>query len=149
MDRRAFIVAMTGSLSVVPVWAGAQHGKVPSRVGFLGNGSPNAGTEPLDALRKGLRELGWIEGQSLTLEYRWAGGHSERLPHLAAELVESRSDVIIVSGGVGVEAARRATIRTPIVIAAILADPVAAGYASSLAHPGGNTLLASRSSRAT
>jgi putative ABC transport system substrate-binding protein len=139
MDRRTFIVAMIGGLSAVPLPAGAQQdGKILRRVGFLGNGSSDAGTEPLDAFRRGLRELGWIEGQTLTIEYRWAGGHSERLLQLAAELVEARSDIIIVSGGVGVEAARRATKQVPIVIAAILADPVAAGYVSSLARPGGN-----------
>src|SRR5712691_1440624 len=118
MDRRAFVVVMIGGLATVPVRAAAQqNGKLLRRVGFLGNGSANAGTDPLDAFRDGLRELGWIEGQTLTLAYRWADGHSERLPQLAAELVDARSDVIIVSGGVGVEAARRATKRVPIVIA--------------------------------
>ena len=115
MDRRTFIVAMIGGLSAVPLRAGAQQDeKILRRVGFLGNGSSNAGTEPVDAFRGGLRELGWIEGQTLTIEYRWAGGHGERLPQLAAELVEARSDIIIVSGGVGVEAARRATKQVPL-----------------------------------
>jgi putative ABC transport system substrate-binding protein len=79
------------------------------------------------------------------MEYRWANGQAERLPELASELVRVKSDIIIVSGSIGVQAVRQATSRIPIVIAAILVDPVSAGFAVSLAHPAGNiTGLASQ-----
>jgi putative ABC transport system substrate-binding protein len=146
MDRRAFITGMAGGLLAAPLVAGAQPAaKVLPRIGFLGYADPKSATEPLEAFRQGLRELGWIEGQTITMEYRWANGQAERLPELASELVRVKSDIIIVSGSIGVQAVRQATSRIPIVIAAILVDPVSAGFAVSLAHPAGNiTGLASQ-----
>jgi len=133
-------------LLVAPLAAEAQQaGKVLPRIGFLRNADAKSATEPLEAFLQGLHELGWIEGQTITMEYRWANGQAERLPELATELVRGKSDIIIVSGGIGVQAARQATSRVPIVIAAILVDPVSAGFVASLAQPGGNiTGLASQ-----
>ena len=140
MERRAFLLSsLAGVLLAAPLVAKAQQtGKLLPRIGFLGNADPTSATEPLSAFRQGLRELGWIEGQTITMEYRWADGRSERLPELAAELVQAKSDVIVVSGTAAIRAARRATSRTPIVIAAVLGDPVASGLVASLSRPGGN-----------
>jgi len=85
----------------------------------------------------GLRELGWIEGQNIAVEYRWAAGREDKLPALAAELVQLKVDVIVTSSGLAAQAARRATATIPIV-ATFVADPVGAGLVASLARPGGN-----------
>ena len=139
MERRTFLAMVSSSLLAAPRAVRAQPaGKVLPRIGFLGYADPKSATEPLEAFQRGLRELGWIEGQTITMEYRWANGQTERLPKLASELVRLNSDILVVSGSIGVRAARQATSRIPIVIAAILVDPVSAGYALSLAHPGGN-----------
>jgi putative tryptophan/tyrosine transport system substrate-binding protein len=132
-------LALSGTLLVRSAEAA---GQVP-RIGYLGNWTTVGGQE--EAFRQGLRDLGWIEGQTVVIEYGWADGHLERLPKLATELVQLRSDVIVVSGALGIEAAKRATSKIPIVVAAVLNDPVRSGYVSSLAHPGGNiTGLASQ-----
>jgi putative tryptophan/tyrosine transport system substrate-binding protein len=86
---------------------------------------------------RGLRELGWIEGQTIAIEYRWAEGNIDRLPALAAELVQAKVDVIVAAGPRAISAARESTPTIPVVFV-YLADPVAAGFVSSLAHPGGN-----------
>jgi ABC-type uncharacterized transport system substrate-binding protein len=144
-DRRAFLSGAAALLAAPLAAEGQPAGKVLPRIGFLGYADPKSATEPLEAFRQGLRELGWIEGQTITMEYRWANGQAERLPELASELVRVKSDIIIVSGSIGVQAVRQATSRIPIVIAAILVDPVSAGFAVSLAHPSGNiTGLASQ-----
>ena len=146
VERRRFVVAIAGGLLGLPLMARAQPpAKVLPRIGFLGYADAQSATEPLDAFLQGLRELGWVDGQTMTIEYRWARGQTERLPELAVALVRAKSDVIVVSGGLGLDAARQATTRIPIVIAAILIDPASAGFVSSLAHPGGNiTGLASQ-----
>ena len=90
-----------------------------------------------EAFRQGLRELGWIEGQNITIEYRWADGNLDRLPALASELVKLPVDLIVIAGVQAVRAARQASITIPIVVA-IMSDPVALGFAASLARPGGN-----------
>jgi putative ABC transport system substrate-binding protein len=143
VERRAFLRSIASALLAAP--PAAQLGKVLPRIGFLGNSDPKSPTEPLEAFRQGLRELGWIEGQTITIEYRWADGQTERVPELATALVRAKCDVVIVSGSVAVQAARQATSHIPIVIAAILIDPASAGFVASLAHPGGNiTGLASQ-----
>jgi len=137
MDRRAFIHAVVGGLIAAPLTVKAQQtGRAP-RIGFLGNGNPNLQSPSVEAFRQGLRELGWIEGQNITIEYRWAGGNMDRLPALASELVKLPVDVIVTAGSPAVRAARQASITIPIVVA-IMSDPVALGYAASLARPGGN-----------
>src|SRR5262249_27156933 len=114
-------------------------GTVP-RVGYL---SLLAGSDPqvqlaLDVFRQALRELGYVEGQNVAIEYRWAEGKSERLFDLATELVRSKVDVIVTTGGVPpAQAAQRATKTIPIVATGTV-DPVAAGFGASFARPGGN-----------
>ena len=89
------------------------------------------------ALREGLRELGYVEGQNVILEVRWTDGHSERLPELAGEFVRLQVDVIVASGAPGARAATAATTTIPIVVPAV-ADMVGLGLVASLTHPGGN-----------
>jgi putative ABC transport system substrate-binding protein len=146
IERRTFIASISFGLLVFPLDVCAQpKAKSLPRIGYLGNGDPEGGRDNIDAFRQGLREFGWIEGQTAQIEYRWAHGQRERLPDLASELVRARSDILVVSGSTGIQAARAATSQIPIVIAAVLADPVSAGFVSSLAHPGGNiTGLASQ-----
>ena len=129
-------------LALAPL-AHAQPRATP-RVGFLGAGSPAADSPQLEAFRRGLRDLGWVEGQSVVLEYRWAEGHPERLPALARDLVALKVDVIMTAGSVPIRAAKGATTTIPIVFV-VLSDPVASGLVQSLARPGGNaTGLASQ-----
>jgi len=127
------VVLALGVLAAPLAIEGQQAAKVP-RIGILRSGSP---PDPfVEALRQGLRELGYAEGRNITLEYRWAEGRDERLAGLAAELVRLKVDVI-VAGGTGALAAKRATTTIPIVMPAI-ADPVGLGLVASLARPGGN-----------
>jgi putative ABC transport system substrate-binding protein len=120
-----------------PLAVEAQQGGKIYRIGYLGNGNLTTSGPNLDAFRRGLRELGWIERQNVAIESRWADGNLERLPALASELLKTPLDVIVVAGGPGVRAARQ-TSRTVPIVAAIMGDPVAAGFAASLARPGGN-----------
>jgi putative ABC transport system substrate-binding protein len=129
------IVATVGLLAGSP--ATAQPAGI-SRIGWLGNGSPRATAPPdLEAFRRGLRERGWIEGQTVTIESRWAEGTPDRLPALVGELVQLKVDVIVLSGTAAIRAAQSVTRTVPVVFV-VLADPVAAGLVGSLARPGGN-----------
>jgi putative ABC transport system substrate-binding protein len=145
MERRAFVASALGLLAA-PLIAKAQlPGKAAARVGYIGNSYPSTVAPMVAAFRQGLRDLGWIEGQSLIIEYRWAEGNPDRLPALAAELVRLKVDVIALSGTVALRAAQQATRSIPIVIGVLLIDPVDAGFVASLARPGGNiTGLASQ-----
>jgi putative tryptophan/tyrosine transport system substrate-binding protein len=136
-DRRRFVTGI-GALLTSPLVAQAQPGGRPHRIGFLGNSSSTATAEPVAAFRQGLRDLGWAENQTIVIEYRWAEGKAERIPALVIELVRLKSDVIVVSGSAAIRAAQQATSTIPIVIAAILIDPVSAGFVASLSHPGVN-----------
>src|SRR5712692_5133480 len=127
---------MTGGLLAAPLAAEAQQaGKVP-RIGFL---ALNRAANPHlpEAFRQGLRDLGYVEGRNVVIEYRDAEGNLERLPALAAELVALKVDVIVVGGRLHALAAKQATRTLPIVFAAV-ADPVGSGLVTSLARPGGN-----------
>jgi putative ABC transport system substrate-binding protein len=125
------------SLLAAPLAADAQQaGKVP-RIGFLGVTSASDRPPLLDAFRKRLRELGWVEGQNIVIDYRFAEGRLDRLPDLAAELVRLKVDVIVSLGTQGVTAAKSATGTIPIVMIAVR-DPVGTGLIASLARPGGN-----------
>ena len=115
---------------------GQQAGKVP-RVGYLSVTSAANGLHNLGALRAGLRAFGYVEGQSITIDARWADGRIERLPQLAAELVRLPVDVLCTAGGQASEAAQQATSTIPIVFANV-AFPVRSGLVASLARPGGN-----------
>jgi putative tryptophan/tyrosine transport system substrate-binding protein len=136
MKRRAFIASVVSVLGV-PLAGGAQQpGKVP-RVGFLGPRSRSDGAPFVDAFLQGLRELGWMEGQNIAIEYRFAEGRLDRLPDLAAELVRLKVDVILAASTPPAVAARNATRTIPIIMATS-ADPVELGLVASLARPGGN-----------
>jgi putative tryptophan/tyrosine transport system substrate-binding protein len=139
IDRRAFIMATAGGVLAVPLGAAAQEYKAGKvyRIGFLGNQTSTLLGPSLDAFRLGLRELGWIEGQNVAIEYRWADGDLTRLPALASDLAQSPLDVLLVAGPAGVRAAQLVSGTVPIVVA-IVGDPVKAGFAASFAQPGGN-----------
>jgi putative ABC transport system substrate-binding protein len=137
MERRTFLGVITGSLLAAPLVAGGQPaGKVP-RIGFLSVTSPSDRPPLLDAFRQRLRELGWVEGQNIVIDYRYAEDRVDRLPDLAAELVRLKVDLIVSMGTQGVTAARNATETIPIVMIAVR-DPVGTGLIASLARPGGN-----------
>jgi ABC-type uncharacterized transport system substrate-binding protein len=135
VKRRAFLSAMAGGILAAPLAAEAQQaGKVP-RVGVLLL-SDGAQESVGGAFRKGLRELGYVEGQTIALEYRLAEGNEERFSILASELVHLKVDVIFATVAAAVRAAQHATKTIPIVTA--VNDPVAAGFVASVARPGGN-----------
>jgi len=136
IDRRTFIANLAVSLGAAILDAGAQATK-NRRVGFLSNGSRAAASPQEEAFRRSLRELGWVEGQNVAFEYRWAEGNPDRLPGLIAELVQSKLDVIVLAGTLAIRAAQKATTTTPVVFV-LLTDPSALGFVSSLGHPGGN-----------
>jgi len=119
--------------------AQAQQPKKVPRIGYLVDSSPSSTREvgQVEAFRQGLRELGYVEGQNIAIEYRYAEGVEERLPNLAADLVQLSVDVIFVTGTTGTQAAKRATKTIPIVMTSVT-DPVGTGLVASLAHPGGN-----------
>ena len=129
------LLTLVLGLAAMPPTAEAQQAAKVPRIGFLSPGS--ATSSPTDAFRQGLRELGYVEGQNLVVEYRWADGDTARLPALAAELVRLRVDVLVAATNPAVLAARQATSTIPIVFAAS-SDPVGTGLVASLAHPGGN-----------
>ena len=135
MNRREFI-ALLGGAAVGSAAARAQQpAKLPT-IGFIGVSTPSAFGQWVAPFVQRLRELGWIEGRTIAIEYRWAEGHSERFPEIAAELVRLKVDVIVTTGG-AVLAAKQATTVIPIVFA-VAADPVVSGMVTSLARPGGN-----------
>jgi putative ABC transport system substrate-binding protein len=143
VNRRTAIAAAAGLAGGLPILGTAQTGEL-RRIGFLSNSSQATGSVQVESFRSSLRELGWIEGKSILIEYRWAEGDLRRLPALASELVRAKVEVLFVSGPVGISAAQKATRTLPIVFV-VLVDPVALGFAQSLAHPGGNlTGLASQ-----
>ncbi len=130
------LTALALPLLAAPLAAEAQAGKV-HRIGFLGPAAERVYTNPLLSLRAGLRELGYVEGKNLVFEYRFAEDKHERLPDLAAELVRSKVDVIVVHASPGTRAVKQATSIIPIVMIGA-GDPVGTGFVASLAHPGGN-----------
>ena len=136
MDRRAFISGITLAFLSAPLAAGAQPaGKVP-RIGFISTTSP--GTAPAtEAFVLGLRDLGYVEGQNITVEWRWGRGKTERFPEFAADLVRLKVDAIVAANPPAGHAARAATRTIPIVIPT-MNDAVGDGFVASLARPGGN-----------
>jgi putative tryptophan/tyrosine transport system substrate-binding protein len=138
MERRTFITLLGGAAASWPIKAlGQQQSKLP-RVGYIFSFIPEEGQHLWEACRQGLRELGWLEGQNIALEPRWAHGRHERLPGLAAELVSLNVDVLVTAATPASLAAKAASTGTPIVFVAV-ADPVHVGLVASLARPGGNT----------
>src|SRR6059058_1632548 len=136
MNRRAFISTALGFLAAPLAVDAQQPGKV-ARIGVLSQGSSTSVAHILEAFRQGLRDLGYVEGQNIVIEYRYAEGKAERLPDLAAELVSLKVDVIMAGGTPAPLAAKHATRTIPIVMAAA-GDPVGSGLVASLARPGGN-----------
>ena len=135
MDRRKFIGSVAGGLLAAALTARAQNPSMPV-VGFLSGQSPGPWAPYIAAFRSGLTETGYVEGRNVTIEFRWAEGHYDRLPALAAALIRRQVAVLFVGGG-GVREAIAATKTIPIVFTTGN-DPVEAGLVSSLAHPGGN-----------
>jgi putative ABC transport system substrate-binding protein len=135
MRRREFI-GLIGGAAAWPLAARAQQPAMPV-MGFLGGADPVGYAVLIDALRSGLRDHGYVEGQNLRIEYRWAEGNYERLPAFAADLVRRKVDIIITQGTPAAFSAKQATTTIPIVMA-IVGDPVDAGIVASYSRPGGN-----------
>ena len=135
--RRAFLGTLAGGLLAAPRIAEAQPAGKVYRVGYLTAGSVTANPRVLEAFRQGLRDLGWVEGQNIVIEYRSAEGRFDRLPDLAAELVRLKVGVIVAAPTPAAMAAKNATGTVPIV-GVSLTEPVGLGLIASLARPGGN-----------
>jgi putative ABC transport system substrate-binding protein len=136
VNRRAFIMLLGSGAAVWPLAVWAQQARNLPTIGFLGTTSASGWGPWTAAFVQRLRELGWIEGRSVEIVYRWADGHSERYTEIVAEFVRNKVDVIVTAGN-AVLAAKRATSTIPIV-SAITADPIGAGLVTSLSRPGGN-----------
>jgi putative ABC transport system substrate-binding protein len=134
--RREFITVLGAVTAVAPLAARAQQPSRLPTIGFLGASTPSAWGRWSAAFVQRLRELGWIDGRTVAIEFRWADGRSERFAEIAAEFVRLKVDVILTVGG-AVAAAKQATTTIPIVFA-IAIDPVGTGLVTSLARPGGN-----------
>ena len=137
MTRRAFLCGLMLGTLVAPLAAQAQEPGKVARLGLLGLFTPELGVRSLAAVREGLGDLGWHEGQNIRFEPRYASGKRDQLGALAAELVQRKVDVILAFGTDATRAARGATSSIPIVMGAV-SDPVASGFVTSLARPGGN-----------
>ena len=137
MRRREFISVCGGAMAMWPAIARAQLAAKPPTIGFLGSSTSQAMSGWTAAFVQRLRALGWIEGRTVAIEYRWGEGRSERYAEIAAEFVRLKVDVIVTYGTPPSKAAKQATAVIPIVFAAA-ADPVGSGLVSSLARPGGN-----------
>jgi putative ABC transport system substrate-binding protein len=136
-NRRKLLVALGASVLATPQVSFAQQKSKVWRIGFLGTSSASGLAGRVEALRSGLRDLGYVEGKNIVIEYRWAEDKYDRLPELATDLVRLKVDVIVAHGNPGIIAAKNATSTLPIVMA-VSADPVALGFVASLARPGGN-----------
>ena len=136
VQRRHFLIAAVALLAA-PLAAKAQQPAKIARIGFLGAGSAYRLATYIEAFRQGLHEAGYIEGKNILIEYRWAEDRYERLPDLAAQLVQMKVDVIVTEGTNSTQAAKNATKTIPIVIA-LASDPVGSGLVHSLGRPGAN-----------
>jgi ABC-type uncharacterized transport system substrate-binding protein len=137
MRRREFIALVGGSAAAWPLKARAQKSDKLPVIGFLGATTASVWSPFVDAFLQRLRELGWIDGSTVIVEYRWAQGREERYVEFAAEFVRRKVDVIVTAGTDATMAVEKTTSEIPIVFAAV-GDPVGTGLVASLAHPGGN-----------
>jgi len=146
MKRRAFITLLGGAAVPWPLAAHAQQaGRLPT-IGVLGAGTPSVWSQWVAAFTQRLRQLGWSEGTSITIEYRWAEGRPERFAEIAAEFVRLKVDVILAAGTEAALAAKQATAIIPIVFP-VAGDPVGTGLVASLTRPGANLTGVSNQSR--
>ena len=139
MKRRGFIKTLLGGTAAAlspPLRAQPSTGTM-ARIGFLGAATPAGSASAIDALRTGLRDFGYVEGQNIVIEFRWADERYDRLPQLVTELIATRADLLITHGTPGTRAAKQATSNIPIVMA-ISGDAVATGLVSNLAKPEAN-----------
>jgi ABC-type uncharacterized transport system substrate-binding protein len=137
IERRKFLATLGGAAAVWPLAARAQQPGKPPTIGFMGSTTSPVAAQWVASFVQRLRELGWLEGRDVAIEYRWAEGRDERAAEIAAEFVRRKVDVIVTSGTGMVLAAKQATSVIPIVFAAA-GDPVGTGLVASLARPGGN-----------
>ena len=136
--RRAALFLPIGLWVVLaPLVADSQAPTKPARIGWMSGGNPTFSDPTMNAFRQGMRELGYVEGQTFVLEPRYAGGKSDVMPEQAAELERAGVDVIIAGPFAALQAAKKSTNRVPIIMTPS-ADPTATGIVKSLAHPGGN-----------
>src|SRR3954465_5229489 len=136
MNRRELTFLLGGAVLGRPFAARAQHKAVPV-IGYLSTTSPGPQAPYVAAFREGLSGTGYVEGQNVAIEFRWAESHYDRLPALAADLIDHKVEVIVVGSTPGISAAKKATSTIPIVFVGG-SDLVAAGLLVSLARPGGN-----------
>ncbi len=135
--RLPFIVTVTLTIFAAAFTVDAQQPKKVPRIGFLSTVSPSTISDRVEAFRQGLRELGYVEGKNIMIEWRYAEGKADRLPGLAAELVRLKVDLIVSAAPIPTRSAKKATVTIPIVMA-FDDDPVGSGFVASLARPGGN-----------
>jgi len=130
-------ILFAGALLAVAVIADARQPKTVPMIGFLSGGSRSGIADRLEAFREGLRDLGYVEGKNIVIEYRWAEGKNERLPELAAELVRLQATILVTSGTAAIKTVKQTTREIPAVVAGA-GDLIGDGIVDSLARPGGN-----------